>query len=185
MNTVPFYFQLGFEHILQLGFDHILFILSLFLLSTNLKSLIWQATAFTVAHSITLALAMYNVISPTAAIVEPIIAISILIVAVQNVFSDKLKRSRIIIVFIFGLVHGMGFAGALKSLGLPEEQLTTALLGFNLGVELGQVTILLIAWYLIGKWFSQKAWYRKRVIFPTSIAIALVALYWTIERIWS
>src|SRR5688572_20833229 len=104
------YGKLGFTHILPLGFDHILFVLSLFLLSPKLKPVLWQATAFTIAHSITLGLAMFKVITPAPAIVEPIIALSIMYVALENIFSPRLKKSRIGIVFLFGLVHGMGFA---------------------------------------------------------------------------
>ena len=115
------YLKLGYTHILPLGFDHILFILSLFLLSPKLKPVLWQATAFTVAHSVTLGLAMYHVITPPAKIVEPVIALSIMYVALENVFSPKLKTSRIAVVFLFGLVHGMGFAGALGHLGLPKN----------------------------------------------------------------
>ena len=176
------YLKLGFEHIVPLGLDHILFVLSLFFLSSDLKTVIWQATAFTVAHSITLGLAMYNVISPPAYIVEPVIALSIMFVAIENIISDKLRPSRIIIVFAFGLVHGLGFAGALSGLGLPENQFVTALLTFNLGVELGQITVILFAWFLIAKWFRKKTWYRTRLVIPISAIIALIALYWTIER---
>jgi hypothetical protein len=176
------YLKLGYEHIIPLGLDHILFVLSLFFLSSNLKTVIWQATAFTVAHSITLGLAMYNVISPPTYIVEPVIALSIMFVAIENIISDKLRPSRVLIVFLFGLIHGLGFASALTSLGLPQNQFLTSLLTFNLGVELGQITIILLAWLLIGKWFHKKPWYRRRIVIPISAVIALVALYWTIER---
>ncbi|MFL5762438.1 MAG: HupE/UreJ family protein [Bacteroidia bacterium] len=176
------YLKLGYEHIIPLGLDHILFVLSLFFLSSRLKTVIWQATAFTVAHSITLGLAMYNVISPPTYIVEPVIVLSIMFVAIENIISDKLRPSRVLIVFCFGLIHGLGFASALTSLGLPKNQFLTSLLTFNLGVELGQVTIILLAWLLIGMWFHRKEWYRSRVVIPISTVIALVALYWTIER---
>src|SRR6478736_430919 len=120
-NAAWLYLRLGYEHILPLGLDHILFVLSLFLLSPKLKPVLWQATAFTVAHSLTLGLAMFNVITPSPGIVEPIIALSIMYVALENIFSPRLKTSRIGIVFLFGLVHGMGFASALGSLGLPQN----------------------------------------------------------------
>ncbi len=176
------YVQLGYTHIIPLGIDHILFVLSLYFLNSNLKTVIWQATAFTVAHSITLGLAMYGLITPPTYIVEPIIALSIMFVAVENIISDKLRPSRLFIVFGFGLIHGMGFASALISLGLPENQFFTSLLTFNLGVELGQLTVILIAWLLIGKWFSKKPYYRNRIVIPISSIIAIIALYWTIER---
>jgi hypothetical protein len=176
------YLQQGFTHIIPLGLDHILFVLCIFLLNPNLRSVIWQATAFTVAHSITLGLAMYGVIAAPSHIVEPVIALSIMYVALENVLTDKLKPSRVAIVFIFGLIHGMGFAGALTGLGLPQKEFATALLTFNVGVELGQLAVIFTAWLLIGKWFSRKNWYRFRIVNPASILIAVVACYWTIER---
>lgn len=176
------YLKLGFTHILPLGVDHILFVVSIFLLNPKLKSVIWQATAFTIAHSITLGLAMYNVITPPTHIIEPIIALSIMFVAIENIITDKLKSARIVIIFIFGLIHGMGFASALAELGLPQNQFFTSLITFNLGVELGQITVILITWLLIGKWFSPKEWYRMRIVVPVSVVIAMMGLYWTIER---
>ncbi len=176
------YLELGFTHIIPLGLDHILFVISLFLLNPKLKVVIWQATAFTVAHSITLALAMYNFITPPAHIIEPIIALSIMFVAIENMITDKLKTSRIIIVFMFGLIHGMGFASVLTDLGLPKDKFITSLITFNVGVELGQVTIILLSWLLVGKWFADKPWYKKRIVIPVSAVIAIIGLYWTIER---
>lgn len=176
------YLQLGFTHIIPLGLDHILFVLCLFFLNDNLKTIIWQATAFTVAHSITLGLAMYGLITPPTYIVEPIIALSIMFVAVENIISNELKPTRIFIVFVFGLIHGFGFASALTDLGLPSNQFITALLTFNAGVELGQLSVILLAWFIIGKWFHKKEWYRKRIVIPISAIIAVIALYWTIER---
>ena len=178
------YLQLGFTHIIPLGFDHILFVLSLFLLSPKLKPVLWQATAFTVAHSITLGLAMFKVITPSPQIVEPIIALSIMYVALENIISPTLKKSRIGIVFLFGLVHGMGFASALGELGLPEKSYLASLIMFNVGVELGQLAIILSAYFIFGKWFGQKSWYRKRIVIPLSILIALIASYWTVQRIF-
>ncbi|MBC7696544.1 MAG: HupE/UreJ family protein [Burkholderiales bacterium] len=176
------YFKLGFTHILPLGVDHILFVISIFLLNPKLKSVIWQATAFTVAHSITLGLAMYQVITPPTHIIEPIIALSIVFVAIENIITDKLKSARIIIVFIFGLIHGLGFASALTELGLPQNQFFISLITFNVGVEFGQITVILITWLLIGKWFAPKEWYRSRIVVPMSVVIAMMGLYWTIER---
>lgn len=176
------YLKLGFTHILPLGADHILFVLCIFLLNPKLKPVIVQATAFTIAHSITLGLAMYGLLSPPTHIVEPVIALSIFFVAVENSITDKLRPTRIAIVFFFGLIHGLGFAGALNELGLPKNQFFTSLITFNIGVELGQITVILLAWILIGKWFGQKAWYRNRIVIPISVLIAIIALYWTIQR---
>ena len=178
------YLQLGFTHIIPLGFDHILFVLSLFLLSPKLKPVLWQATAFTVAHSITLGLAMFKVITPSPAIVEPIIALSIMYVALENIISPSLKKSRIGVVFLFGLVHGMGFANALGSLGLPQNSYLTSLIMFNVGVELGQLAVILSAFFLFGKWFGNKPYYRKFIVIPLSVLITIMAGYWTIERLF-
>ena len=178
------YLELGYEHILPLGFDHILFILTLYLLSPRLKAVLWQATAFTVAHSVTLGLAMYHLISPPARIVEPLIAATILFAALENIFSAKLKPSRVALVFLFGLIHGMGFAGALGRLGLPQNAYLLSLVMFNLGVELGQLTIILIAFFLLGKWFGDKPWYRPRIVIPLSTVIAVIAAWWTIQRLF-
>lgn len=177
------YFQLGFYHIIPYGYDHILFILCLVLLNSKLKNVVWQATAFTAAHSITLALVMYGYISLPARIIEPLIALSIVFVAVENIISDKLRPTRIILIFFFGLMHGMGFASGLKSLGVSKDQLLTSLITFNLGVEAGQITIILLAWFLICHWWNHKSWYRKGIVIPLSAAIALMAMYWTFQRI--
>ena len=178
------YVKLGYEHILPLGLDHILFILSLFLLNPKIKSVLWQATAFTAAHTITLGLSMYKIINPPPAIVEPLIALSILYVALENIFSPKLKATRIGIVFLFGLVHGMGFASALGQLGLPQNAYFTSLLMFNLGVELGQITVIIAAYFLLAKWFGNKSYYRKAIVIPLSALISIVAAYWVVERLF-
>lgn len=178
------YLQLGFTHILPLGADHILFVLGLFLLNPKLKPILWQATAFTLAHTITLGLAMYQVIKPPTYIVEPVIALSIMYVALENIFSPRLKASRIGIVFLFGLIHGMGFASALTDLGLPKNAYFSSLLMFNFGVELGQITVILAAYFLLGQPFGKEPYYRKRIVIPISIIIALIAAYWTVERIF-
>jgi hypothetical protein len=178
------YLQMGYLHILPLGFDHILFILSLFLLNPRLKPVLWQATAFTVAHSITLGLAIYQVITPVTKIIEPLIAVSILYVALENIFSPRLKASRIAVVFVFGLVHGMGFAGALGLIGLPKNDYLLSLVMFNLGVELGQLTVILLAYFLFARWFGNKPFYRRAVVIPLSVLIAVTAGFWTVQRIF-
>ncbi len=183
-EVLGLYLQLGYTHILPLGLDHILFVLGLFLLNPKLKPILWQATAFTVAHTITLGMAMYGVIKPPTNIVEPVIALSILYVALENIFSSKLRASRIGIVFLFGLIHGMGFASALTELGLPKNAYLESLLMFNLGVELGQVTVILAAFFLLGLPFGKKPYYHKKIVVPLSIVIAAIAAYWTIERIF-
>ena len=177
------YLLLGYQHIIPLGFDHILFILCVFFLNTNIKTVILQASMFTVAHSITLGLAMYGIIKPPTNIVEPLIALSIVFLALENVFSSKVKPWRIVMVFLFGMVHGMGFAGALKDLGMPAYAFATALISFNVGVELGQLSIITVMYFAVSKVFGKEPWYRKRIVIPVSVIIALIATYWTIERI--
>jgi len=178
------YLLTGFDHIIPYGLDHILFILCVFFLNTNLKQLVLQASMFTLAHSITLGLAMYGVITPPLDVVEPLIAMSIVFLAIENIFFDRVKPWRMMMVFLFGLVHGMGFAGALSELGLPQYAFATSLISFNIGVELGQLTIILIMYFLVAKVFSQKLWYRNRIVIPSSVLIGLIAVYWTIERIF-
>lgn len=175
----------GFKHIIPLGVDHILFILCIFFLNTQLKPILLQASMFTLAHTITLGLSMYGIIQLPAGIVEPLIALSIVLLAVENMFYREVRPHRLITVFIFGLVHGMGFAGALSDLGMPSNAFFTALISFNLGVELGQISIILLMYYLITRNYGQKAWYRAKLVLPLSIFIAIVAGYWTIERLLS
>lgn len=181
-NVVWFYLKLGFEHIIPAGLDHILFVVCLCLLNNKLKTVLWQATAFTVAHSITLALSMQNILVLPADIVEPIIALSIFFVAVENILLDKLKPWRIILVFVFGLIHGVGFASVLSEIGLPRDKFLTSILSFNLGVETGQVAVIAILFGLIILPFGKKPWYRKFIVYPLSAVIAGVALYWTVQR---
>jgi hypothetical protein len=181
-DVVWFYLNLGYHHILPNGIDHILFVVSLCLLSTNIRTIIWQATAFTVAHSITLALSMKSIIIAPSAVVEPIIALSIAFVALENLIVTELKPWRVLVVFGFGLVHGMGFASALNEIGLPRNAFLTSILSFNAGVELGQITIILFVFGVLIFWFGTRQWYRKVVVYPSSIVIALIAIYWTIQR---
>ncbi len=177
------YLGLGFTHILPKGTDHILFVLGIFLLSIRLKPILAQVTAFTVAHTITLALTIYGVVSLSPRIVEPLIALSIVYVAVENVLTPTLSPWRVAVVFAFGLLHGMGFAGVLSQLGLPRSQFLPALLSFNAGVELGQLTVIAAAFLLIGLPFRNKPWYRRRIVIPGSIAIGAVGLYWFLQRV--
>jgi hypothetical protein len=177
------YFSLGFTHIVPHGFDHILFVLGIFLLTGRVRSVLWQVSAFTIAHSITLGLSMYNVISVPSSIVEPLIAVSIAYVAIENIFLAELKMWRIALVFAFGLLHGMGFAGALRDLHLARADFLTALLTFNIGVEAGQFAVITAAFLMIGWYCQPHAWYRRRVVVPASLAIASTAVYWTFQRL--
>jgi hypothetical protein len=181
-DVVWFYLNLGYHHILPEGIDHILFVVGLCLLSTNIKTILWQATAFTVAHSITLGLSMKGIIVAPSSVVEPIIALSIMFVAVENLMVSELKAWRIIIVFLFGLIHGMGFASSLNEIGLPRNAFLTSILSFNVGVELGQMTIIAVVFGTLVLWFGKKPYYRQRVVYPISMAIAIIAGYWTVQR---
>jgi len=182
-NVVWYYMQLGYKHILPDGFDHILFVAGLCLLSTRVGVLLWQATAFTVAHTITLMLSMKEITVLPPSIVEPIIALSIAFIAIENMVMTELKPWRVLIVFAFGLVHGMGFASALNEMGLPRNAFYTSLLSFNVGVELGQITVILCMYFGLIYWFGSKPWYRQRVTYPISILIAVIAIYWTVTRL--
>ena len=183
-DVVWYYLKLGFQHIIPDGFDHILFVAGLCLLSTKVKTILWQATAFTVAHSITLALSMKNIIVAPPAIVEPIIALSILFIAIENLLLSQLKPWRVLLVFLFGLIHGMGFASSLNEIGLPPGKFYTSILSFNIGVELGQVAVIAAMFLLIIIPLRKKINYRKMVVYPLSVLIGLVAMYWTIERVF-
>jgi hypothetical protein len=183
-GTILFYYlKLGFHHIIPGGLDHILFVCALCLLSNKIKTILWQATAFTVAHSVTLALSMKNIIVVPPAITEPIISLSIVFVAIENILFSELKSWRILIVFLFGLIHGMGFASALNEIGLPPNKFYTSILAFNAGVELGQATIITIVFSSLVILLSRKPWYRQGIVYPLSTLIALVAGYWTIDRL--
>ncbi len=176
------YLRLGFWHIVPEGLDHILFVGGLFLLSAKLKPLLLQVTAFTVAHTVTLALSTYGAVRLSPSIVEPLIALSIAYVATENLLTRELTPWRPGVVFLFGLLHGLGFAGVLGELGIPEPDFLVALLSFNVGVEAGQLAVLVLAFLTVG-WFRNKPWYRARVTIPISLIIAMIGLYWAWERL--
>lgn len=176
------YISIGYVHILPKGLDHILFVVGLFLLSAQLRPLLWQITAFTVAHTITLALGMFGLVVIPPAIVEPLIAASIVYVAVENVLMKGLSPWRPFIVFGFGLLHGLGFAGVLAEVGIARAQFVTGLIGFNVGVELGQLTVIAVCFIAIGFWFRNKTWYRSAITIPLSLIVAAIGAYWLIER---
>jgi hydrogenase/urease accessory protein HupE len=177
------YIQMGFLHIIPRGLDHILFVLGLFLLSARTKDLVKQVTAFTLAHSLTLGLATLGIVRMPASIVEPLIAASIVFIAIENLRSTEMKPWRLAVVCGFGLVHGLGFAGALQDAGLQGSSLVSALLGFNLGVELGQLFVVALAMLALG-WFRGLQSYRRIIVVPASVALAGVAAIWTLERIF-
>ncbi len=183
-NTAAQFIELGFTHILPKGLDHILFVLGLFLLSPKLKPLLGQVTAFTLAHSVTLALGVLGIFALPGRVVEPIIALSIAVVAIENLFRSEVSPWRWAGVFGFGLIHGMGFAGILSEVGLPREQLGSALLCFNVGVELGQLAVIALAWAAT-VWCQQREWYGPWVRRPLCLLIALAGVGWTVERLFA
>jgi hydrogenase/urease accessory protein HupE len=181
-QTALLYLRLGFTHIIPKGLDHILFVLGIFLLSTRWRPLLAQVTAFTIAHSVTLALTIYQVVSLPSRFVEPAIALSIAYVGFENVMTKQVKPWRIALVFCFGLLHGMGFAGVLADLGIPLTERATALVSFNVGVELGQLTVIALAFAALASRARRHSWYRARVIVPASVMIGVVGIYWTVQR---
>ena len=170
----------GVGHIL-LGPDHVLFVLLLMLIAVGFRQLIWVVSSFTIAHSITLGLAALNVADVPASVVEPAIALSIAYVAVETLIRKQPPKYLIIATFMFGLVHGFGFSYVLRDeVGLPTAALVPALAAFNVGVELGQLSILLPL-YPLRRWLVGKP-YERRVTQVLATAALAVALYWLIER---
>lgn len=186
LSTAFMYLKIGVQHILPGGTDHILFVLALFLASERMRSLVIQISAFTVAHTATLGLAGAGVIEPPASIVEPLIALSIAYVAVENLFFRDISKWRPLIVFGFGLFHGMGFAGFIRDVGLPPGQFWSSLIGFNLGVEFGQLAVVLAAALIsipVKRVLAQTNYsYRAVIVIPASVLIAVIGLWWAAAR---
>ena len=175
----------GFEHIIPKGLDHILFVFGLFLFSLSWRPLLLQITAFTLAHTATLGLATLSVITiPVAQIwlVEALIAGSIAYVAIENIWRLKLGWWRVVIVFGFGLLHGIGFASVLGDLGLAQGQFVLSLIAFNIGIESGQLTVIAIGFATLALPFGKSPLYRSCVVIPGSTMIALVGVWWAFER---
>jgi hypothetical protein len=176
------YIGLGFTHIVPKGLDHILFVLGLFFFSRALRPLFYQVTTFTLAHTLTLALATLGIVSVPAAVVEPLIALSIAYVAIENIARPRLSRVRLAVVFVFGLLHGLGFASVLGDIGLSPGHFIASLVAFNVGVELGQIAVIVTAFFAITFWIGHKPWYRTVVVIPASALIGAMGLWWALER---
>ncbi len=187
-STASLYVTIGVRHILPDGQDHILFVLALFLSSTRLRALVIQISTFTVAHTASLGLAAAGVISPSTGIVEPLIAATIAWVAIENLFLPDMPKWRPVTVFMFGLIHGLGFAGFFGELGLPPGQFWSALIGFNVGVEIGQLSVIVSAFVLglwLRKWLDARnktALYQRYVVIPGSALIGVTGLWWAVSR---
>lgn len=177
-TTARRFFLLGIEHITT-GYDHVLFLLALLLIGGGVRALVGIVTAFTVAHSITLALATLEVVVLPTRLVESAIALSIAWVALENVLFDR-GHGRWPIAFLFGLVHGFGFAAILRAMQLPTSSLALSLVAFNLGVEVGQLVVVLVAFPVIAA--MQRLPRRRAIVATASGAILTLALYWFVER---
>lgn len=176
------YLRYGFTHVLPEGLDHILFVLGLFLLSRSWKPVLTQVTAFTLAHSCTLALAALGYLRVSPAIVEPVIALSIAAIALENILRPRYSVWRVAIVFCFGAVHGVGFASGLSEKPIPRDGFLWALTGFNVGVECAQLSVIILA-FLATFWLRDESRYRRWVVLPGSALIALTGLFWAMQRV--
>ena len=181
-RQLALYLRLGFNHIFPEGADHILFVLGLFFLGITWRKLLSQTTVFTIAHATTLFLSTYGIFSLPSRYVEPAIALSIAFIAIENVVKPQLGPGRLAIVFGFGLIHGLGFASSLKDVPFPQSDFIVALLGFNFGVDLGQLFVIALAFLAVG-WFRNRPWFRRAIAIPCSLVIAAVGLFWAVQRI--
>jgi hypothetical protein len=181
-RQLALYLRLGFRHIVPEGADHILFVLGLFFLGITWRKLLSQTTVFTVAHATTLILSTYGIVRLPSGIVEPAIALSIAWIAIENVVAPQLGWTRLLLVFGFGLVHGLGFASSLSDVPFPKRDFVVALLGFNFGVDAGQLFVIGMAFLAVG-WFRNRPWFRSRIAIPASLLIAATGLVWAIERV--
>ncbi len=183
-NSFVKFFVLGIQHIIPKGLDHILFIFGLFLFSSSLKKLISQITIFTIAHSITLIFVSLSLMRINPQIVEPIIALSIVYIGLENIFKKYTKEYlRYVVILFFGLLHGLGFALVLSDIGYKSSDLFVNLISFNLGIEVAQISIVLALYLLIALNFAKNKNYRIFFQVPSSILISSVGLYWFFERI--
>ena len=173
----------GVHHIL-IGPDHLMFLIGLLLLGGSAKQLLAVVTAFTLAHSITLSLAVLNVVTPPGRLVEPIIALSIVYVGVDNLMSRDGKDVRVWIAMIFGLIHGFGFASVLREMGLPSGALGWSLFSFNLGVEFGQLAVVLAVAVMLSVIRARSAVVGERVVVAGSIVVIAAGAFWFVERVF-
>lgn len=177
------FINIGFEHVIPKGWDHILFIVGMALSSLLWRRLLILVSGFTFAHTLTLGLAMFGVVEIPARIIEPLIAFSIAYVAIENLLPKSSPKRQSVLVFLFGLVHGLGFASMLKDFDMPANTFVITLIGFNIGVELAQ--IVLVFGVVLPMLILQKLQlnYQRFVVIPISVMIAVLGLVWGIERL--
>jgi hypothetical protein len=186
LSAVQNFYQfvsIGFDHVIPLGWDHILFIVGMALSSLLWRKLLLLVTTFTLAHTLTLGLAMYGVVEVSARIVEPLIAFSIAYVSIENLLVKQSIKRKSIVVFLFGLIHGLGFASMLKEFEMTPDSFLTTLIGFNVGVELAQIVIVLGVVSVLLILRELKLNYRQLAVVPISILIALIGVWWGVERL--
>ncbi len=182
-HTFKQFLILGIEHIL-LGFDHLCFLVALLLVATTLSSVIKIVTSFTIAHSITLALAAFDKVTLSPSLVEPMIAVSIIYVGLENIWRHgKEIEGRWLLTFAFGLIHGFGFAGVLKDLniGAGGSGIAVPLVSFNVGVELGQLAVAALVWPLL-QWLRNRPALTRKLVPVGSLLVAIAGGYWLVER---
>ena len=182
IETFSLYTRFGIDHILPFGVDHLAFLLALILSATALRSLLVQISVFTLAHSLTLVLGVMKLVTLNSLLVEVIIAFSIAFVAIENLFMNYKLAWRSVIIFFFGLLHGLGFAGALNELGVPNDHFVSALIGFNVGVEIAQLSFGLVLFIALRKLIKPDH-FQRFVFVPGNCLVALAGLYWLTERL--
>ena len=173
----------GFLHIIPQGPDHVAFLLGLFFLARSFHALLWQVTFFTIAHSLTFGLAVIGLVTLPSSFVEVAVALSIAFVAAENLFVSGLEKWRPVLIFLFGLIHGLAFAHTLQSMPTEADEWLPRLFGFNLGIELGQLLVVGGAALVARVWWKRE-WYRARVAVPASLIIGAAGLAWAFERLW-
>lgn len=175
--------KLGISHIIPLGYDHILFIILLYFSNSDLKKSLLLCSIFTVAHSITLFIAIFQLVKYDAYWVEIFIALSILIMGLQNMIWKNWNIKSGLIIFLFGLMHGLGFANSITNIHFQTNQIINSILGFNIGIEIAQTLVILFCYFLISKPFMKKEWYQSKIITGISLFGSSIALFWVVQKI--
>ena len=183
LSQVSQFIGIGFDHVIPLGWDHILFIVGMALSSLVFRNLLLLTLTFTVAHTLTLGLAAADLVNISARIVEPLIAFSIAYVALENLSPRFVLKRKTVWVFVFGLVHGLGFASMLREFEMVERDFLTTLISFNIGVELAQVLVVVLTVLPLLLLRTIGVSYRQWAVMPISILIAVIGLWWGIERL--